>query len=217
MANEQKCIHICYADTLPAKCAAAILLLKAGNGSAFVRFYKLHDDYPGKVACLYDQIWKRLYPRQEQIELTEVVPVHDPALHTIYLIDAGKFLIEEATLQEIGAVIVLDNFADDSVCARAWHISFGHRSIPVAVQLLNRFAIGSQKIDGMTSWLGEVIPFSLGIVPFPSDPNTDEGWEEWEKHFDKLANTHTGKRVKEGQVILAYLAATHADYPGKAE
>jgi len=217
MANDRHYIHVCYADTLPAQCAAAIIRLKAENTNAALRFYALNDSNPLRVACLYDQIWKRLYSAREQTEIEETVPVHDPALHTIYLIDTGQFMIEEATLHEIGAVIVLGNYADDSVCARAWHISFGHRSIPVAVQLLNRFAIGSQEIDGMTSWLGEVIPFSLGIVPFPSDPNTDEGWEEWEKHFDKLANTHTGKRVKEGQVILAYLAATNADYPGKAE
>jgi hypothetical protein len=194
--------------TLPGQCAAAIVRLRLAQKGEYAHHYTLSEDAPDRTACLFERIKNRIYPPREQVALEELLPEHDPSTHSIYLIDSGLYYgSERDDLLQWGRVTVIDGGDITSVCSNAWSMMFGHRPVPLAVQLLDRYAVGNLKDDG-SFWREEVIPFSLALQSVNINPSFEDGWNEWLKHFDSLANNHTRKREQEGLVILRYLTAT---------
>lgn len=206
-------MHIIYPDDLPSLCAAAIIKRHAARDGSRALLYPMST----VLQCadpISIQVRDRIYPPQNeggQLVLNKLALKHDPAKDAIFLVNAPSVdQEEEAALFQWGAVSRIEGSTlfTDSVCALAWTRFNGHRPMPLVVQLLDRYAIGSLKEDGLTFWSEEVIPISLALRSVTIDPDEDAGWEEWQKLFETLVNNQTRKRQQEGVVILRYLVAT---------
>jgi hypothetical protein len=103
-----------------------------------------------------------------------------------------------------------------STCENFWRGLFPAEPMPLAVQLVGRAIMATpdaKKAEKACQSLlaEEVYPFVYALRSVNSDPGTEDGWKEWGKHFQTLANAHTKKRIGEGRAIVRYLVRTHGD------
>lgn len=219
----RKRFHLAYADTLDARCAAAVVRYWAKQqGWDTTMTYPLpgvHRD--GRYANLLTRIKARCGEKngQKSLEFGD----HNPEQEQIFVIGTSLPVSEMELLNTWGQLTYINHRdpypsyelldscptglgADGkATCEVAWTFLFPKAPMPLCVQLIGRHTMNAN--DDIELWCNEILPFVYAMDSVQADPG--DGWEEWEKLFETLASAHVRKRINEGKVIIRYLSAKH--------